>query len=356
MTGSAGRLRLPSMSRWLRAAVLPASLAVSLALLLGYFGYLHPALDSFSHLRAHLAVLLGFLGLLLLIGQAAVTGALALIVGTLAFLSTTAAFPGLGVGYGALHAADPKRPVYRLMQINLRYNNPEPNLVLSTIGRVLPDVITFEEVSPLWADKLDLIKATYRYSIFCPYPNRHWGVAIMSRRPFAEDRRPSCDAEGIFAVAPVNFGGQTAEVAALHLGWPWPFRQYREISLASPHLSQLGATAILAGDLNAVPWSRTAAIVAAAGGLTLMPSPGPTWQNIHLPRFLLFAGLPIDQIFAKGDAQVNSIRTLDPVGSDHAPVLVEFSLRPEPADKDEKSDVAGHSRGSGSDPSDASRS
>ncbi|HEY4193782.1 MAG TPA: AP endonuclease, partial [Mesorhizobium sp.] len=46
--------------------ILLAMLAIAAALVFGFFGALHPALDSFSHLRAHLAVLLALLALALL--------------------------------------------------------------------------------------------------------------------------------------------------------------------------------------------------------------------------------------------------------------------------------------------------
>ena len=154
--------------------------------------------------------------------------------------------------------------------------------------------------------------------------------------------RRSAPLRAAFAIASVDFGGQTADIAALHLGWPWPFPQYWEIGGLSPFIAQLGPTAILAGDLNAAPWSHSPARVSAAGGLTLMPSAGPSWLDRRLPNSLFFAGLPIDQVFAKGDILVHSIRTLDPVGSDHLPVLVEFSIRPQPVDQTAEIDLASH--------------
>lgn len=327
-----------------RILALLAAFGVSVPLLLGFFGRWHPALDSFAHFRAHLAVLLGLTALALLAARFLKLGAIAMLAAILAFATTSATVPvpGIGMSYGPLRPADPQRPTYRLVQINLRYNNPEPGLVLSMIGRIKPDVITFNEVSAPWAEKLKLISATYRYSIFCPYPNDLWGVAIMSRRPFVEGIEPFCDGRGALAIAAVNFGGQVADIAALHLGWPWPFPQYWEIGGLSPFFGRLGETAILAGDLNAVPWSQSPARVAAAGGLTLMPSPGPTWLTRHLPKFLFFVGLPIDNVFAKGDILVHSIETLDPVGSDHLPMLVEFSLKPEPEDDQDETNLARH--------------
>ncbi|TIX39650.1 MAG: AP endonuclease, partial [Mesorhizobium sp.] len=77
-----------------------------------------------------------------------------------------------------------------------------------------------------------------------------------------------------------------------------------------------------------VPWSAAVRRVAALGKLTVMPSAGPTWMYIKLPDVLRrFAGLPIDQVFSKGGVTIHSATRLEETGSDHLPVLVEFSLR-----------------------------
>ncbi|TGR60157.1 AP endonuclease, partial [bacterium M00.F.Ca.ET.194.01.1.1] len=65
-------------------------------------------------------------------------------------------------------------------------------------------------------------------------------------------------------------------------------------------------------------------------GMTMMPSAGPIWIHRKLPDFLRrYAGLPIDQVFSKGGVTIHSATRLEDAGSDHLPVLVEFSLRPD---------------------------
>ena len=59
-----------------------------------------------------------------------------------------------------------------------------------------------------------------------------------------------------------------------------------------------------------------------------MPSPGPTWLQRGIPEALRFAGLPIDQVFATPAIMVHGISRLENVGSDHLPVIGQFSLRP----------------------------
>jgi endonuclease/exonuclease/phosphatase (EEP) superfamily protein YafD len=309
---------------------LAAAAALSLPLIAGFFGKVHPAFDSFAHFRIHLAAMMAVCAVLLLACSLVKEGAVALAFAAAAVATTSASMslPWLGQVHASLLPGNGKQAVYRLLQMNVRFDNPEPGKILSLIGRVQPDVITLNEVSTMWAEKLDLLSAAYPHRIVCSLPVRYWQVAILSRRPFVANTEPECDERGAFAVAAVDFGGRPVEVAALHLGWPWPYEQSWQIDKVAPRLARLGDTALLAGDMNATPWSAAVSRVAQAGGLTLTPSPGATWLSRRLPDWFRSFGLPIDQVFSKGDVQVNSVRTLEDSGSDHRPVLVEFSIKP----------------------------
>ncbi len=235
---------------------------------------------------------------------------------------------------------DEAGPVYRLLHMNLRFDNPEPGKVLSLIGRLRPDVITLNEVSAMWREKLDLLSSAYPYRIVCTIENRAGGVAILSLRPFAEKEAARCIDGGTFAVATVDLGGRFLEIGALHLHWPWPFDQSRQIDGLAGPLGAMAETALLAGDLNATPWSAATARIVEAGAMTPVGPVGPTWLYRQLPESLRFAGLPIDQIFAKGDVLMHSARTLEAAGSDHLPVLVEFSLKAAEPEEDAQTATA----------------
>ncbi|RWF76782.1 MAG: AP endonuclease [Mesorhizobium sp.] len=336
------------------SAAFIAMLGCSVALVAGFFGTLHPAFDSFAHFRVHLAVLMALCALPLLVTSFRLQAAAALLFAGAAFATTSnilpvprlwpvqAAFeanPGDQPVYPGDQSVYPgHKAVYRLLQMNLRFNNPTPEKVLSLIGRTQPDVITLDEVSDMWKAKLGLLSSAYPYRILCPYPNGVFGVALLSRRPFAAGTQPRCDRRGAIAIATVDFGGTDVDVAAVHLTWPWPYNQSRQIGRLSEEFASLGETSIMAGDCNAVPWSAAVRRVADLGKLTVAPSPGPTWLYINLPDFLRFAGLPIDQVFSKGAVVIHSVSRLEGTGSDHLPLMVEFSLRPEqkkPVDEDE---------------------
>lgn len=304
-----------------------AAAGLSLPLVLGFFGAVHPAFDSVSHFRIHLAAALATVGaLLLLFSGWRVNGAVALA------LSLGATVATLGLPFDGLRAqasaGQADMPRYRLMHLNLRFDNARPEAVLSLIGEVRPDVITLTEVSSMWREKLALLKSAYPHRIICPQPSYIGSAAILSRRPFAGAAR--CEDRGSLAMATVDFGGEAVEVGALHLGWPWPFEQPRQLRKLEPTFAGIGNRAILAGDFNATPWSRTVRGVADAGGLKLARRVGPTWLDRRLPNWLRpYAGLPIDHIMVKGGVIADAPQRLRWVGSDHLPVLMEFSLLPE---------------------------
>lgn len=304
-----------------------AMTALSAALLAGFFGALHPAFDSFSHFRIHFSVLMALLALPLLASSFRLQAAAGLLFAIACLATTASALPRLWPQPAVAKPAD--QAVYSLLQMNLRFNNPTPKKVLSLIGRANPDVITLDEVSGMWTTELGYITSAYPYRILCPYPNGMFGVALLSRRPFAADTAPRCEPRGAMATATIDFGGVGVDVAAIHLSWPWPKEQYWQIGELAEPLAGLGETAIMAGDCNAVPWSAAVRRVAALGRLTVMPSAGPTWIHRTLPDFLRrYAGLPIDQVFSKGGLTILSSTRLEDTGSDHLPVLVEFTLRP----------------------------
>ncbi|MDQ2633903.1 MAG: endonuclease/exonuclease/phosphatase family protein [Pseudomonadota bacterium] len=307
-----------------------ATVLLSLPLVGGFFGWLHPAFDSMAHFRVHLAVLLivAALPLLLLARAFRWHGLLAALFGGAAILTVTGTsfLAGPSPVQASHQPANALGPIYRLLQLNLRFDNPDPGKVLSLIGRVRPDVVTLNEVSAMWEGKLALLASAYPYRVTCTADSRAGGVAILSLRPIAEGTKAQCLDQGTFATATVDFGGRMVEVGALHLHWPWPLSQSRQIDRRTPMLADMAETAILAGDLNATPWSAASKRIADAAGMTAAGPAGPTWLYRRLPEFLRFAGLPIDRIFTKGDVVVHSVNRLDAVGSDHLPVLVEFSL------------------------------
>lgn len=322
------------MKRLFPAYLLAAVAILSIPLVLGFLGRWHPALDAFSHFRLHLAAALIVGAALLVFTRFRREGAVAISLG----LAAMAVTPGTSVSAltGNAAVAQPRpddRAVYRLLQFNARYNNPAPERFLSQVGRLRPDVITINEVSPMWRARLDALAATYPFRVDCAAGE----LMILSRRPFAAGAEPECSHRNRMAIAAFDFGGQTVEVVALHLFWPWPFSQPAQVTRIAPRLAELGPAAILAGDFNAVAWSETVARVGAASRMREPGAIGPTWLPRQAPDSLRrIAGLGIDHVLVGSNIGVHGLAAVDEAGSDHLPVLLEFSIvGPPPADAPE---------------------
>lgn len=314
-------------------AIALAMLAVaglSLAIVLGFFGYSHPAFDSLSHFRIHFAAMLVFPGLLLAViasGRERRVGLLSMVFSAAVTAATLGTPLGGPVGPAAAGPGDLAR--YRLLHLNLRFDNPDAAPFLSLLGAEQPDVVTLVEVSELWAGRLALTEAAYPHRLICRRGIRIGGAAILSKRPFAGPE-PRCIDRGAMALATVDFGGSRVAVAALHLGWPWPAEDERQMPALAPELAMLAPRAILAGDFNAAWWSARVKTILALGGLSLAGRGGPTWLHRRLPAALRpLTGLPIDHVMAKGGVITLDLRRGPDVGSDHLPMVFDFAVLPE---------------------------
>lgn len=307
-------------------------LGITAALAFGYLGGLHLAFDAFSHFRLHLAVLLVLMAPLLLAMRWRPEATIAVLLGTAVLAGT---FWQTGAPSMARTRTGPAAgldgPVFRLLHMNLRYDNREPERALSLIGALQPDAITLNEVSPMWRARLADIEAAYPHRLSCPPHVAVGGVAILSRRPFAEGEEGICGDRGSFASVKIDFAGRVATVATVHMGWPWPFAQGWQLPRLEVLAGRLEGPVVLAGDLNATPWSQAARRLARAGGLRIVGGVRPTWLFRSMPDWLRrYAGLPIDHAMVGGGVTVAGIRTTQASGSDHLPLLLEFRLPPNP--------------------------
>ena len=309
-------------------ASLSATLLLSLFVVAGFLGALHPAFDSFAHFRVHFSVMMALAALPLLFSSWRAHGFMALLLAVGATL-TAVGLPSLGIG--PAHAAFETRPVlarsYSLLHLNLRYNHAHPERVLDLLEQNTPDFVFLNEVSEMWNAKLRGMQNLYPFQLRCGGDTRVGGTAILSRHAFSAGRLTECAGSGSIAMAQVELDGTALDLVSMHLGWPWPFDQPRQIGLLTEKLASLGPQAIVAGDLNAVPWSNAVRRVIAAGALSAMRSPGPTWLFGWLPTgWRQWIGLPIDHIFKKGDIAFFAGGALPDVGSDHLPLFAEFGL------------------------------
>lgn len=223
-------------------------------------------------------------------------------------------------------AACPARDRLRVLTLNVLRNSSGEiaPAVLDLVRSADPDLFLALETDPAWARALQPLKANYRHVVDASRAN-YWGMMLFSRLPLADPEVrylvdgyvPSIRARVLLpsGAAPVFHG--------LHPKPPLPGNVVRkgdtEIVAAGREIVQGGGAAVLAGDLNDVPWSSTIQLFQRVGGMRDPRVGRGLYPTYETGRPLL--SWPIDHVFASPAFSVIDYRTLPDVGSDHYPVL-----------------------------------
>ena len=307
----------------MRILFLLASLDLIAGLVFGFFGFAHPAFDTFAHFRWHFALallLMAIAGLFLRIRRAP----LILLVFAAIGIWQSGANNRIDLSSGPQSsptAASSGGSQFRLLQFNLRFNNPMRREVIDFILRTDAEIVMLNETSRLWEDALKGLNERYPQRFHCP----EWGVIggsmVFSKFPMRSSK-DHCGPYAAVGFTEVEIGGDWVELGVVHLRWPWPASGPEQIKALKPRLAALGDNAIVAGDFNATTWSDAVGRFAAYGKLQIRRGFGGTWMYKWFPGFLApVLGLPIDNVLFKGRAVIHRTETLAPLGSDHLPIL-----------------------------------
>ena len=213
-------------------------------------------------------------------------------------------------------------PAFSIASANVYFRNQDVKPLARWLEKERPDVVVLLEVSPDFAKELPGLQS---------YPHRHvlaqrdaYGLAILSRHPLVQVHVVR-DANGIPLIqAKVRWKESIIGLAALHPMWPQALEQHvmrnRTLQSMTPAVTDEHLPSIVAGDLNATPWSNAFSGLQERGwqratGLT------PTW-----PAFLRgWLGVPIDHVLVNCHWAVASSIVGPTIGSDHLPVLVKLA-------------------------------
>jgi len=292
--------------------------------LFGFLGRFWWFFDLFAHFRVQLS-----LGLLVIASVPAFrrqykTAVLFAFVGGLNFGTV------LPLYYGKTPTLPGHLRSYRVLLMNVNTQSGDPRRAASAIEGLDPDVIVLEEVNHAWMESLS--EPLLRYPHRCAVPREdNFGIALYSKHPLqrgehlqvSEADVPSIIADVVLPDGPVTF-------IATH---PLPPAGSEGSRLRNDQLTAIARLAktaslpvVLIGDLNVTPWSsHFEGLLAASGLQDSAKGRGvlPTWPT-HLPFMLI----PLDHCLYSKDIQVVR-RALGPkIGSDHFPLVIDFSLVP----------------------------
>lgn len=272
------------------------TLTISVAVLAGFAGRIHPIGDSFAAFRLHFGaaamlfwVWAALSGRLWAERVGGVTACLAL--GSILWV---AVWP---------RAQEPEYGI-AVFQHNMLFRNETIDAVIAQVEQLNADIVLLQEVLPEHRALLEQIE-TYstiqhcdRYAVMNNVILSKWPameVGCHNRASWAQISTP---------VGPVTF-------VSLHLPWPWPASQELAVERLIPVLGALPQPVVLGGDYNSAPWSNAVSQLANAADVVSVPGLRLTFAD---PRF--WPGLPIDHIHMPR-GWIGAAQMVGQAGSDH---------------------------------------
>lgn len=222
---------------------------------------------------------------------------------------------------------------------NVYMENRDYQSLLQVIEDEKPDLVLLLETDEWWQDKVDTLKNEYPYMVSDPLDNTY-GMILYSRlklegaevKYIIEDSIPS-----IHAYAHLR-SGQKVKIYCLHPRPPVPpesessTKRDAELLLVGKMVEETNEPAIVLGDMNDVAWSATTRLFLKTSQM-LDPRIGRGFYNTFNADIPLLRW-SLDHVFHTKDFQINQLKVLSYVGSDHFPIY--FSLSYQPAEAHEQ--------------------
>ncbi|MDJ1007024.1 MAG: endonuclease/exonuclease/phosphatase family protein [Paracoccaceae bacterium] len=291
-------------------------------LALGFAGRFHGLGDSLSLFRPVLVPLVGLVSLALLM-----SGPRRLALAGVAL----AAGAGLSLAPPAPVSALPDTArVYGFYQKNLLWHRPHPRDVAADIRATGADFVALQEVHRFSRPILEDLGDSHPAQLVCPFA-AVGGVAVLSRWPMIEGQTLCAEGQGVAGMQVATPDGPLW-VLSVHLHWPFPYGQARQVEALIPELSALEGPVAVGGDFNMVAWSHAVLAIARATGTANAGYAGGTlalsFRLFGTDLAVTAPRLPIDHVLIPRDATALSVDRRGLLGSDHHGVWAEFALPP----------------------------
>lgn len=215
---------------------------------------------------------------------------------------------------------------FSLLSFNVLFDNPTPSKLVDGILANPPDVALILE-SPGISHQFDRLKRALPYSVGCE-EGKACDISLHSAWPMANarvQRLPPFSRDRLVS-AELTLNGETVTIVGVHLSKPYfDGASWVELQAVGEFLKTIEGPVVMAGDFNTAPWSDPLATLAANQSLAIGGWPSATW-----PVNLGLLGVPIDNVFSRGNARIKTLEAGDPLGSNHLPLRAVISLYASP--------------------------
>ncbi len=224
---------------------------------------------------------------------------------------------------------------YRLLLSNVLKRNRSYDQVRQLVAREQPDLVVLIEPDRAWLEALAGLRQDYPYWQVSPRQDAY-GIAVLSRKAFDSAEVIYLGLAGVPTVVVrlrlANDHDRLLTVIATHPPPPkgefHSTRRNDQLQALAKFVSQQRDAVLLCGDLNLSPWSpyffdllEDGGLVDSGRGFGIQP----TW-----PAENYWLRTPIDHCLVSPHIAVHRRRLGPRIGSDHLPVILDFSLLPLP--------------------------
>lgn len=228
----------------------------------------------------------------------------------------------------------------KLMVSNVLTPNNNTQALVDLVQQKQPDVLITLESDQKWQDALSVVEPDYPYNVKIPLDNLY-GMHLYSKLELIDPQVKYLLVDDIPSIhTQIRLSnGKVVWLYCLHPMPPSPTEADKsttrdaELLMVGRHIKEHNQTAILAGDLNDVAWSKTTRMFQRISEL-LDPRIGRFFINtfhVNYP-FLRWA---LDHIFHSPCFTLVDIERLPSIGSDHFPVLTTLQYEPSVAAEQE---------------------
>lgn len=243
---------------------------------------------------------------------------------------------GIAVGWAVRPSspgAAPEAPAFRLLSLNVHTANTRSDLVRTAIREGNPDVIVLLEVNDRWIQELASLRNEYPAAVLEPRED-NFGIALFSRLPLQRTEILELGDVPVPSIAvEIGWGGRVLRLLGTHPVPPgspeYAGERNRQLAAIAEWARMQPGPVVVAGDLNATPWSPYFRALLDSGRLSsAQPDWGwyPTWPSGAWPL-----RIPLDHCLVSSEVAVRRRWVGEGVGSDHFPLWVDLAWRgPDP--------------------------
>ncbi|WP_298972742.1 endonuclease/exonuclease/phosphatase family protein [uncultured Psychrobacter sp.] len=238
---------------------------------------------------------------------------------------------------------DPKLAEHqiKIMVSNVLTPNEQKQDLVNLVNDKNPDILIALETDKKWERALEQIEPDYPYTVKVPLDNLY-GMHLYSKLELIDPEIKYLiidDIPSIHSQLRLQ-SGRVIWLYCLHPMPPSPTEADKsttrdaELLMVGKHIKEQEQTAILAGDLNDVAWSKTTRRFQRISGL-LDPRIGRHFINTFHVKYP-FLRWALDHIFHSACFTLVDISRMPSIGSDHFPVMTTLQYEPQEASKQEQ--------------------